>query len=867
MTLTATDSALAYYAAHGAALFPIPAGQKSPIGIVESFARDHSTDPARWSQWFAEHHCNFGIVAGPSRLVIVDIDTKAGRDAAWAMWCELCTAWNIPVASPHVETPSGGWHVYFSVPADVDATALRQPDAIKKHVNIRAANGFTVCAGSTFEGRPYTLLNDVAPYPAPAALIEHCTRRAPSPSTAPAINSYDPADVANLLRWLNDRGAFSAYEDWLNVGMALKLEFGDAGLDLWALTHDETVTDDVIASKWRSFSTEPSAHAVTLNTFLARAHSMGWHQTVRKSMASMFGDTVAQLAANAGASLASGAVPLLDTQRVVAALGQTVLDNFLAGTVSGPLRAADPSHATLPDVMGAHPLFEPMQDAIGRVVAMAEGGSKTFRQDRVLSTLAVLHAMHPQTCVSLCQRVTALGGVMSPGRLDSAIKNFEGRVRVEMATAAGFITDSKGMPASDNSDNVHVFVRQRGVQLRYNIWTDQPEVKDGESDFVPMTDHIFGDLLMDAKNSQFNYHPAEGLFRRGLVSNARKTMHDPLLERIDRAASRWDGKPRLATWLTIACGVPCDIYHQAVGRNLIGGMIRRAREPGCKQDETVIFISPQQGTGKSTLCEILALQPEWFTDSFKFGGSQQNTIPQLAGKWIVELGELAGMNQTEVEDVKHFLSGKTDNYVRKYEAFSTEQKRRCVFIGTSNDRRPLRDATGNRRFLPVQVQGEINLEWLRANVEQLIGEAAVRYAAGEQFAIPRSVWEEAARHQEAARTKSAVEELIYQWFDLPATANVFITSGDLLHALKLAGQSAHYGRFMEKLGYRSRPEFVASEGKKARVWYRGNAHRIDETFARMRPRQTSPANPVEMVMSLERPIAVASVPPPPVPMR
>lgn len=860
MTLTATDSALAYYARHGCALFPIPAGQKSPIGIVESFARDHSADPEQWRQWFADHHCNFGIVAGPSRLVIVDIDTKAGRDAAWAMWCELCATWNIPVATPHVETPSGGWHVYFTVPADVDATTLRQPDAIKKHINIRAGNGFTVCAGSTFEGRPYSLLSDVAPYPAPAALIEHCTRRAPSPSTAPAINSYDSADVANLLRWLNDRAAFSAYEDWLNIGMALKLEFGDTGLDLWAITHDETVTDDVITSKWRSFSTEPTAHAVTLNTFLARAHSMGWHQTVRKSMASMFGDTVAQLAANAGASLSSGAVPLLDTQRVVASLGQTVLDNFLAGTVSGPLRAADPSHATLPDVMGAHPLFESMQDAIGRVVAMAEGGSKTFRQDRVLSTLAVLHAMHPATAVAICQRITALGGVMSSGKLDSAIKNFEGRVRVEMATAAGFITDSKGMPASDNSDNVHVFVRQRGVQLRYNVWTDQPEVKDGESDFVPMTDHIFGDLLMDAKNSQFNYHPAETLFRRGLVSNARKTLYDPLLERLDIAAAKWDGRSRMATWLTIACGTPCDIYHQAVGRNLLGSMVRRARNPGCKQDETVIFISTAQGTGKSTLCEVLALQSEWFTDSFKFGGSQQNTIPQLAGKWVVELGELAGMNRTEVEDIKQFLSSTADNYVKKYEAFATNQKRRCVFIGTSNDRRPLVDATGNRRFLPVQVIGEINLAWLRENVEQLIGEAAHRDAAGEEFAIPRSVWAEAARHQEAARQRKPVEEYCQQWFDIESPCGVFITATDLGHAFKMAlGQIPRYGQFMEKLGYVEKLLIVPSDGKRGRVWLRHSNYDLS-ACARMRPRQTSANAPVDMHISLEPPIASGTTP-------
>jgi hypothetical protein len=48
MTVTTLDP-LDYYAAHKCALFPIPAGSKNPTGIVESFKRDHSADPAQWA--------------------------------------------------------------------------------------------------------------------------------------------------------------------------------------------------------------------------------------------------------------------------------------------------------------------------------------------------------------------------------------------------------------------------------------------------------------------------------------------------------------------------------------------------------------------------------------------------------------------------------------------------------------------------------------------------------------------------------------------------------------------------------------------------------------------------------------------------
>jgi predicted P-loop ATPase len=689
-------------------------------------------------------------------------------------------------------------------------------------------------------------------YPAPAALVEHCRRAAATRTSSAGVGSYDLSDITRLVQWLAQQDTFADYDSWVSIGMSLRVEAGDAGLDIWRLAHDSTVTEDVETSKWNSFATEPGPSCVTLGTWMQRARQMGWTGQIRKSTQSMFGnvaDTVAQLAQAAGASLSSAgqAMPLLDTQRTVAALGQPILDNFLAGTTDAPLSPRASDYPTLPESNSDHPLYEQMRTAVERIMAMAEEGSKGFRQTRVLPTLAVLNAMHPTVCEHLCQRIIACGGVISAGSLDSAIKNFEWRVRVEHNTAAGFILDSKGNPAAENSDNVHVFIRQRGIKLRWNTWHDYAEVSDADKDaFLQLSDHVFGDLLMDAENSHFNYHPSEGRFRRGLVSSARRVMYDPLLDRLDSLADKWDRVPRLDNWMSYACGVPADAYHVAVGRNLIGGMVRRARHPGCVQTETVIFISPEQGTGKSTLTKILALDDEWHTDSFKFGGSQQNSIPQLAGKWVIELSELAGMKKTEVEDIKNFMSATSDNYTKKYEAFATTHPRRCVFIGTSNDRRPLADSTGNRRFNPVHINGEVNLDWLRANVEQIIGEAAAREAAGESFAIPKEVYAETKRHQEAARSMTPVEELCYEWFDRPP-GSYYITASDITRALKMAGHFARYSGFMDKMGWRAENLVIPTDGRKCRVWVRHPNNKLQECV-RLAPAQPQVNGPIEMRM-------------------
>src|SRR5689334_14521671 len=117
-----------YYHRIGAALFPLPRGQKSPFGIIESFVKDCSHNPEQWAKWARENPgCNWGMVAGPSRLIVIDIDTKkVGREAAWETWRQWCLSNNLPVFSPHVSTPSLGFHIYFAC----DIADLRQPPLV-----------------------------------------------------------------------------------------------------------------------------------------------------------------------------------------------------------------------------------------------------------------------------------------------------------------------------------------------------------------------------------------------------------------------------------------------------------------------------------------------------------------------------------------------------------------------------------------------------------------------------------------------------------------------------------------------------------------------------------------------------------------
>ena len=60
------------------------------------------------------------------------------------------------------------------------------------------------------------------------------------------------------------------------------------------------------------------------------------------------------------------------------------------------------------------------------------------------------------------------------------------------------------------------------------------------------------------------------------------------------------------------------------------------------------------------------------------------------------------MNMGEQESIKAFVDKTEDKFRRSYGRRITEIKRRVAFAGTTNDKTPLRDRTGNRRFLVLE---------------------------------------------------------------------------------------------------------------------------------------------------------------------
>ena len=305
-TLTVADATIEFFdfaEPYGFALLCVHKGGKNPVG--EGWQTLHSKDRSLWELWHTEGF-NIGVHAGASRIIIFDLDSKHGGIAAVrARFDAWCLTHNMAPLPHHVTTASGGQHIFMQVPEGVDETALltdTRGKLVGTGIDVLTGSHQSIAPGSYFEGAPegkpsgHYAFHEAPIYEAPKSVIDILTR-APAPVAAVAAPSgYDLADTETMLEYLTEHDEFDSYEAWLAAGMSLKTEFGDAGLDLWGLTHNATVTPDVIVTKWESFASEPKAGGVTIKSLMKRARDLGWKGTVRPSVSSMFGG-VAHLAA------------------------------------------------------------------------------------------------------------------------------------------------------------------------------------------------------------------------------------------------------------------------------------------------------------------------------------------------------------------------------------------------------------------------------------------------------------------------------------------------------------------------------------------------------------------------------------------
>ena len=205
---------------------------------------------------------------------------------------------------------------------------------------------------------------------------------------------------------------------------------------------------------------------------------------------------------------------------------------------------------------------------------------------------------------------------------------------------------------------------------------------------------------------------------------------------------KWDGTERLETFFQDFFKVASNPFTRAAFKHWLVGAVSRIYRAGAPMD-LLMIIKGKQGIGKSLFFKKLATidfkkpTDHLYSDTKIDFDKAKDSYEQLENIWIYEWKELAGMNMSEQESIKAFVDKTEDKFRRSYGRRNVEIKRRVAFGGSTNDTTPLRDRTGNRRFLVLDSglsQNECYIKdekkFTQEIRDQLIAEAIHLYKSG-----------------------------------------------------------------------------------------------------------------------------------------
>ena len=155
-----------------------------------------------------------------------------------------------------------------------------------------------------------------------------------------------------------------------------------------------------------------------------------------------------------------------------------------------------------------------------------------------------------------------------------------------------------------------------------------------------------------------------------------------------------------------------QLFHDAILQRFFVGAVARALDPGVTHDWMPILVG-NQACGKTSFLQYIT-PPSHETNRYEWCATIQQDLPSIANRphklhagWIVVLDECERyFGRKYVEQLKNLVSTSVDRSDLKYRN-EMNFPRTFVLAGACNSPDFLTDPTGNRRFMPILVEGII----------------------------------------------------------------------------------------------------------------------------------------------------------------
>jgi hypothetical protein len=186
-----------WYARRGLHVFACVPAAKRPA--TPNGCHDATTDAAAIdAMWSRTVNANVGIAAGPSGLVVVDVD---GGKSGWESLDAVQVQHGELPATPTVETASGA-HFYFKAPAGIELG--NSASKIGHGIDTRGAGGYVVAppsvhpSGAKYRWEAGRGIHEIALAEVPRWIVDALAPREPERSTEPV--QIEGARLTNYVR-------------------------------------------------------------------------------------------------------------------------------------------------------------------------------------------------------------------------------------------------------------------------------------------------------------------------------------------------------------------------------------------------------------------------------------------------------------------------------------------------------------------------------------------------------------------------------------------------------------------------------------------------------------------------------------------
>lgn len=355
-----------------------------------------------------------------------------------------------------------------------------------------------------------------------------------------------------------------------------------------------------------------------------------------------------------------------------------------------------------------------------------------------------------------------------------------------------------------------------GAEIIYDSFQGVTNIKHAAEDvFRPFRDTDYTRLRSNLEGKGFT---------RISIENIRSTVHlvaedNSYDSAIDWLTTRkWDGVERINSFAQEYLGAEDTPYIRAVVRYMWTALAGRTMRPGIKADMMPIYVS-KQGTRKTTGIAAMAPRDEMFL-SMDLSKRDPDLFRKMQGKVVGEIGEMHGLNSSQIEGIKSFMTETKDVWIPKYMEAEKTHHRRIIFIGNTNETQFLADPTGNRRFLPFDV-GYIAVERIKQDCEVLWAEAL------QMFNNNGVMWQDAdrlgAQGRRAYEVDHAWTDNIEKYLNSLSADSVFTTQDVLRDAIGISADRVNrrhqmdVANILRAYGYRN-AQRRRDEHSRVRYW-------------------------------------------------